>query len=127
MLKLLSCSLLCLFSFALLPAAAEVPDKPNILFIFADDYAYDCVAAHGNDQIKTPTLDGLANGGTTFTHAYNMGSYSGAVCIASRMMLNSGRFVWTSEKLHNQAEQEREAGRWWSEYMKQAGLARERG
>eukprot|EP00752_Nemacystus_decipiens_P013669 g12122.t1 len=104
-----------------LTVSASVPDKPNILFIFADDFAYDCVAAHGNDQIKTPTLDALANGGTTFTHAYNMGSYSGAVCVASRMMLNSGRFVWASEKLHNQAEQERQAGRWWSEYMKAAG------
>lgn len=102
-------------------AAQQTIDRPNILFIFADDFAYDCVAALGNDQIKTPTLDGLVHGGTTFTHAYNMGSYSGAVCIASRMMLNSGRYVWTSQKLHGQAEQEREAGRWWSQYMKQAG------
>lgn len=100
---------------------AQVPEKPNVLFIFADDFAYDCIAAMGNDQIKTPHLDKLVHGGTTFTHAYNMGSYSGAVCIASRMMLNSGRFVWTSQKLHNVAEKEREAGRWWSEYMKKAG------
>lgn len=100
---------------------AEVPEKPNVLFIFADDFAYDCIAALGNDQIRTPHLDKLVHGGTTFTRAYNMGSYSGAVCIASRMMLNSGRFVWTSQKLHNAAEQERVAGRWWSEYMKKAG------
>lgn len=119
--KSIACLLLCLLSLSVLPTTAAVPEKPNILFIFADDFAYDCVAVHGNDEIKTPTLDKLANGGTTFTHAYNMGSYSGAVCIASRMMLNSGRFVWTSEKLHKQAEQERIAGRWWSEHMKRAG------
>ena len=41
--------------------------------------------------------------------------------IASRMMLNSGRFVWTSQKLHGQGEQERQEGRWWSEYMKKQG------
>lgn len=101
--------------------AADVPEKPNILFIFADDFAYDCIGALGNDQIKTPTLDSLVTGGTTFTRTYNMGSYSGAVCIASRMMLNSGRFVWTSQALHNQGDQERQAGRWWSEHMKKAG------
>lgn len=105
-----------------LPACATaIPDQPNILFIFADDFAYDCVAAHGNDQIKTPTLDELAQGGTTFTHAYNMGSYSGAVCIASRMMLNSGRFVWTSEKVHKQGDAERAAGRWWPEHLRAQG------
>ncbi|MEO0475167.1 MAG: sulfatase-like hydrolase/transferase [Planctomycetota bacterium] len=119
--KPLLLALFALFATASLPVHAEVLDKPNILFIFADDFAYNCVAAHGNDEVKTPTLDELADGGTTFTHAYNMGSYSGAVCIASRMMLNSGRFVWTSEKLHKQGDQEREAGRWWSEYMKTAG------
>ena len=113
--------LMCFLGFVVLPGHAEVPEKPNILFIFADDFAYDCVAAQGNDQVKTPTIDQLAHGGTTFTHAYNMGAYSGAVCISSRMMLNSGRFVWTSKKLHGQAEQERVAGRWWSEYMKKAG------
>ena len=113
--------LLSLMGVSLQPASAAVPERPNILFIFADDFAYDCVGALGNEQVKTPTLDSLVTGGTTFMRAYNMGSYSGAVCIASRMMLNSGRFVWTSEKLHGKAEQEREAGRWWPEYMKQAG------
>lgn len=121
MTKPIAYCLLCLFVFVLLPASAAVPDRPNILFIFADDFAYDCVGAFGNDQIRTPTLDQLVENGTTFMRAYNMGSYSGAVCIASRMMLNSGRFVWTSQKLHKQGEQEREAGRWWSQYMKAAG------
>ncbi len=118
-LALIAC---CLTAFAVArPSAATTQDRPNILFIFADDYAYDCIAALGNDQIKTPTIDSLVHNGTAFTHVYNMGSYSGAVCIASRMMLNSGRFVWTSQALHNQAEQERQAGRWWSEYMRDAG------
>ena len=83
--------LLCLVCFVLLPAGAAVPDRPNILFIFADDFAYDCVGALGNDQVKTPTLDHLVENGTTFMRAYNMGSYSGAVCIASRMRLISLR------------------------------------
>lgn len=109
------------FALTCLAACAQESKKPNILFIFADDQSYETVRAFGNNEIQTPTLDRLASQGTTFTHCYNMGSWSGAVCIASRMMLNSGRFVWRAQKLHSKSEQERAAGRWWSEHMKGAG------
>jgi len=99
----------------------KAQDKPNILFIFTDDQCFDTIAALGNDEIHTPNLDRLVQRGLTFTHAYNMGSYSGAVCIASRMMLNSGRFVWNAQRLHSAGEKERAAGRWWSQHMKKAG------
>jgi arylsulfatase A-like enzyme len=95
--------------------------KPNILFIFADDYSYETVGAAGNSEIQTPTLDRLAKQGTTFSHCFNMGSWSGAVCVASRTMLNTGRFVWRAKKVHGTSEKERQSGRWWSEYMKTAG------
>nr|WP_298319418.1 sulfatase-like hydrolase/transferase [uncultured Aquimarina sp.] len=68
--------------------------KPNIVFVFTDDQTYSSIHALGNTEIITPTFDKLVNEGTTFTHVYNMGSWSGAVCVASRAMLNSGRFVW---------------------------------
>lgn len=68
--------------------------KPNIVFIFTDDQTYSSVHALGNKEIITPTMDKLVNIGITFTHSYNMGSWSGAVCTASRTMLNSGRSVW---------------------------------
>lgn len=95
--------------------------KPNILFIFADDQCYETIRAFGNQEIQTPALDRLAKQGTTFTHCFNMGSWSGAVCVASRTMLNTGRFVWRANKVHATSEKERQAGRWWSEYMKGAG------
>ena len=100
------------------PAAAE---QPNILFIFADDLCYESVQALGTDEIETPNLDRLVRGGVTFTHAYNMGSWSGAVCVASRTMLNTGRFLWRAHQVYNQSEQERQAGRFWSEYLRAAG------
>ena len=50
-----------------------------------------------------------------------MGSWSGAVCVASRHMLNTGRFLWDAEIASKKAETERSEGRWWSEYMKKAG------
>ena len=96
-------------------------EKPNIVFIFADDQCFSTINALGASGIETPNLDALAKQGTTFSHAYNMGSWSGAVCVASRHMLNTGRFLWEAEKASKVAEEERIAGRWWSEYMKKAG------
>jgi len=101
--------------------AAEEPSKPNILFIFADDQTYESICALGYDEVETPNLDRLVRNGVTFTHAYNQGSWSGAVCIASRCMLNTGRFLWHAQKVYGEAEKERAAGRFWSEYMKKAG------
>ncbi len=68
--------------------------KPNIVFIFTDDQTYTSINALGNKEIITPNIDKLVKNGTTFTNAYNMGSWSGAVCAASRAMMISGRYVW---------------------------------
>ena len=77
-------------------AAAE-SQKPNILFLFADDQRADTVGALGNKVIKTPTLDGLVKRGFVFHNAYCLGSNEPAVCAPSRNMLLSGRafFRWT--------------------------------
>jgi choline-sulfatase len=96
-------------------------DRPNILFIFADDQAYNTIHALGNEEIQTPNLDRLVQRGTTFTRCYNQGSWSGAVCVASRNMLNTGRFLWHAHRVSNDSEGEREAGRFWSEHLKKAG------
>ena len=82
-------SFLVLFSSCLVTGA----NKPNILFIFADDQSYETIAAMGNKEIMTSNLDRLVNMGTAFTNTYNMGAWNGAVCVASRNMLNTGRFV----------------------------------
>ena len=100
-------------------ASAAAAEKPNILFIFADDMAYEMVGAYGLTDVTTPHLDRLVAEGTTFTHTYNMGSWSGAVCVASRTMLNTGRFLWKANKLNVGAEVQ--AGRFWSTQMKKAG------
>ena len=72
--------------------------KPNIVFIFADDLSYNAVGAMENDVVKTPNLDRLASSGTSFSHTYNMGGWNGAVCVASRAMIMSGRFIWRAEE-----------------------------
>ncbi len=88
-----------LLAAGMLPSPAA--DRPNVLFLFADDQCYETVRAFGLTDIDTPNLDRLVEGGTTFTHAHNMGSWSGAVCVASRHMLNTGAFVWHAEQISN--------------------------
>lgn len=100
---------------------ADETKKPNILFLFSDDQSYETPGYVGMTEAQTPSLDQLAKRSMSFTHAYNQGSWSGAVCVASRTMLNSGRFVWHANDIYKTAEKERTAGRFWSEYMKKAG------
>ncbi|WP_432797471.1 sulfatase-like hydrolase/transferase [Poriferisphaera sp. WC338] len=68
--------------------------KPNILFIFADDMTYEAIGSLNNSEVKTPNLDRLVERGTSFTQAYNSGSFTAAVCVASRTMLNTGKQLW---------------------------------
>ncbi len=68
--------------------------KPNVLFILTDDQRFDTIHALGNKQIKTPNLDKLVEDGTAFTHAHIPGGTSGAVCMPSRAMINSGKKVF---------------------------------
>ena len=82
------------FLIGLLNLSSIAKNKPNILFIFADDQCYETIRELGLTDIDTPNLDRLMNSGTSFTRAYNMGSWSGAVWVASRHMLNTGRFLW---------------------------------
>lgn len=95
--------------------------QPNILFILADDQAFDTINALGYTDVQTPNLDRLVQNGITFTHAYNMGAWHGAVCVASRTMLNTGRFLWEAHELEPELQTEQSEGRFWSQQMKAAG------
>ena len=72
-------------------------EKPNIVFLFADDQTFESIRALGFDEVYTPNLDRLVNEGTTFTHAYNMGGWNGAICVASRAMIISGSYIWNAQ------------------------------
>lgn len=114
-------TLLALFVLSVFCQPLSGADKPNILFLFADDFCYEALGYLGQTDIDTPNLDRLARRGVTFTHAYNMGSWSGAVCVASRNMLLTGRSVWRAEKIAKTTEALREAGQLWPGLMKSAG------
>lgn len=78
-------------------SACFAEDRPNLLFVFADDQAFDTIHAQGNSEIQTPNLDRLFEQGTSFTQTYNQGGWNGAICIASRTMLNTGLYIWHAE------------------------------
>lgn len=81
---------ICLGLFVLC-ASGLADDRPNIIFLFADDQRADTIGAWGNEHINTPNLDRLVAEGCSFKRNYCAGSFSGAVCVASRAMLMTGR------------------------------------
>lgn len=75
-------------------ADCSADDRPNILFILADDQSPYSLSAYGNEVCDTPNLDRIAKQGMTFDGAHHMGAWTGAVCTASRTMIMTGRAVW---------------------------------
>ena len=69
-------------------------EQPNVLLITADDQRFDTIDALSSTAPRTPNLDRLVETGTTFTHAHNMGSEHGAVCVPARSMIHSGRSLF---------------------------------
>ena len=64
-------------------------DKPNVIYILADDLGYGELGCYGQEKIKTPNIDALAKVGKRFTR-----HYSGApVCAPSRGVLLTGKHL----------------------------------
>lgn len=77
-----------LFICLLQMAALESAERPNILFLMADEFRHDCLSAAGHPLVKTPNLDRLAQSGVRFTNAYA----ASPVCSPSRATLFTGRY-----------------------------------
>ncbi len=69
-------------------AAQPSPAKPNIVFIYADDWGWGDLSCHGNTWLKTPNLDRFASEGTDF-HQFNV---LNPVCSPSRAAALTGRY-----------------------------------
>ena len=62
--------------------------KPNIVFIFADDLGYGDLSCYGAKDINTTNIDQIAKQGIKFTEFYNASS----ICSPSRAALLTGRY-----------------------------------
>ena len=86
---------------ALVPlAAAHADDKPNIIFILADDAGIGDVSAYGCQYGDTPNIDRLAAEGMKFTRAYS----GSAVCAPSRCVLMTGQHTGHALRRSNQSK-----------------------
>lgn len=65
-----------------------IPNKPNIIFIFADDFGWGDISKHGHPDIRTPNIDRLADEGSEF---YQF-SVSNPVCSPSRAAAMTGLY-----------------------------------
>ena len=77
-----------LFLSAVTIAAATPASRPNIIFIFADDWGWGDLSSHRHPWLKTPHLDRLAREGTDF-HQFNV---LNPVCSPSRTAAMTGMF-----------------------------------
>lgn len=71
---------------AVLHLGAE-PQRPNIIYILADDLGYGDLGCYGQEVIQTPNLDRMAEEGLRFTQHYS----GSTVCAPSRSALLEGR------------------------------------
>ena len=87
---------LCLLTALFLTACStknSVQQKPNIIYILADDLGYGDISAFNEQgKIKTPNIDKLATDGMRFTDAHT----SSAVCTPTRYGILTGRYNWRS-------------------------------
>jgi len=72
----------------LLSSSLWASERPNIIFIFSDDWGWQDLSCHGHPYVKTPNIDRLAQEGRDF-HRFTVAS---PVCSPSRVALMTGHF-----------------------------------
>ncbi len=80
---------LTLLSLYVTAAPSDAADRPNIVFIFADDLGWRDVGFQGSEFIETPVLDQLAKQSMVFSSGYS----SAGNCAPSRACLLSGNYT----------------------------------
>jgi len=81
-------ALLALLALLTVGSAAAAADRPNILFIFSDDHAYQAVSAYGSGLNQTPNIDRLATEGVRFDRCY----VTNSLCGPSRACILTGKY-----------------------------------
>ncbi len=83
--------LFCLTCLLAPTTTAHASDKPNVLWLISDDHAAYVTGCYGNEIVRTPNLDRLAEGGMRFDRAY----CNAPICSASRAAFITGMYPRT--------------------------------
>jgi arylsulfatase A-like enzyme len=79
-----------LVSLLLASSCVAAGEKPNVIFILADDIGYGDLGCYGATKIKTPNLDRMAAEGRRFTD----GHCPSGTCTPTRYALLTGEYAW---------------------------------
>lgn len=71
----------------------QLPEKPNVLFIYADDIGFGDLSCNGTSSVCTPNVDALASEGIRFTNAH----CGAATSTPSRYAMLTGEYAWRRE------------------------------
>ncbi len=74
-----------------------IAKRPNVLFIFSDDHAYQAISAYGSNRNKTPNLDRIASEGMRFDRAF----VTNSICAPSRAVVLTGKHSHLNGQLTN--------------------------
>jgi arylsulfatase A-like enzyme len=69
-------------------SVSSKPVKPNILFIFTDDHAYQSIGCYGSVINQTPNIDRLAREGVRFDRCY----VTNSICGPMRAVIQTGKY-----------------------------------
>ena len=112
--------MLALFAFARASGPTHAADdRPNIVFILADDLGYGDLGCYGQKQIRTPNLDRMASEGLRFTQFYA----GCTVCAPSRCALMTGMHTGHATVRGNDNVPLRPEDRTVAEVLKDTGYA----
>ncbi len=98
--------------------SVQAVERPNILFIFADDVGQEVLQCYGGQSYQTPHLDELARTGMKFNHAYSM-----PVCHPSRLALMSGKYPFRHGQVTWGDFPKKEESHTFARYLQKAGYA----
>jgi len=68
-------------------------NRPNVVFIYADDIGYGDLSCNGAKTIHTPNVERLAKMGVRFTNAHS----AAATSTPSRYAMLTGEYAWRKE------------------------------
>ena len=94
-------------------------DKPNIVYILADDLGYGDLSCYGQEKFQTPNIDKLATNGMRFTQHYS----GSTVCAPSRSCLITGQHTGHTDVRGNAKAAMKDETVSIGEIMKQAGYS----